>query len=303
MSKTANDQGTSKKSFIIYKDLHSQVDLLTIEQAGELFKAIFEYQLHYTFKSSDKLVSFAMAGIIEQFKRDDERYEKICKRNRANGLHGGRPKNPSEPKEPSGLSGNPNNPSEPDRDRDRDRESDRESESVIEENTHTPKSNIEAKELLRKQMQELVDMWMFLSKTYGLPKPKKVTDARRIKMKSRIEEGMAGSKSDIISAFGKSKLLQGKMDGWGPNFDWLMKNTDNWTKVVEGNYTDNNKKLAIKQQPQFDDRVIEPYVPPTPEEWELYEADNTTTLLERAWMKIHRAKAKAKAEAETRGES
>ena len=59
----------------------------------------------------------------QEIERDQEAYNLVVERNRANGANGGRPRrdsnpeNQSEPKKPSGLSGNPENPSEPDKTR------------------------------------------------------------------------------------------------------------------------------------------------------------------------------------------
>ena len=75
-------------------------------------------------KELDPEARVAFMFIKQDIERDQEAYNLVVERNRANGQLGGRPKktqeeteNPSEPKKPSGLLGNPENPSEPDKNR------------------------------------------------------------------------------------------------------------------------------------------------------------------------------------------
>ena len=107
----------ANSSFILFNDLRDPVLSLPDEEAGKLFKAIFEYQnggVHQELKGS---TGMAFSFIKQQLDRSAEHYEMICERNRVNGAKGGRPvsktSNKSKPKKPSGLSGNPKNPTEP----------------------------------------------------------------------------------------------------------------------------------------------------------------------------------------------
>ena len=87
------------------------------EQAGDFINLIYEYQATGTITTDDFAMKMALAPFINQFKRDEERYESICKRNRENALKGGRPKkptgNPGIPDEPKKPTGNPGIPDEP----------------------------------------------------------------------------------------------------------------------------------------------------------------------------------------------
>lgn len=81
-----------RKSFIIHIDSLDVLPDLTDEQAGQLFKAVHMYQ-----KTGEHGLTGIMAAIFvsfkNQFDRDIEKYQKICERNKNNGLGGGRPKN------------------------------------------------------------------------------------------------------------------------------------------------------------------------------------------------------------------
>lgn len=80
-----------RNSFILHTDSLDILSELTDEQAGALFKAISEYQ-----RSGESSLEGIMKALFipfkNQFDRDNEKYQKICERNKANGLGGGRPK-------------------------------------------------------------------------------------------------------------------------------------------------------------------------------------------------------------------
>jgi len=75
---------TDKKSFILYVDFKPQIDNLTDQQCASLFRCIFDYQHSGSYSSTDPIINFAMVGLISQFKRDNERYNKRCIKNSNN---------------------------------------------------------------------------------------------------------------------------------------------------------------------------------------------------------------------------
>lgn len=83
------------------------LDKMTNEQAGQFIKLIYEYQKTGKIEVSDFAMQMAITPFLNQFERDNEKYENIVERNRGNGFKGGRPKNPKEPKKPNGLITNP----------------------------------------------------------------------------------------------------------------------------------------------------------------------------------------------------
>ena len=113
----------NKKAFVLYTDLLYTIEKLPNDKAGELFKHILNYVNDKNPVADDLLIEVAFEGIKQQLKRDLEKYNKTCERNKINGLKGGRPKNPDKPKKPSGLSGNPSKPKKPDSDIDIDSDS------------------------------------------------------------------------------------------------------------------------------------------------------------------------------------
>ena len=132
-----------KKSFVLFNDLSVPVKSLSDEEAGKLFKAIFEYQNGGIQQELTGAAGMAFVFVKQQLDRNQEKYNAICKRNRINGMKGGRlekPKepsgligNPEEPKEPSGLIGNPEEPKKPDTDSDNDTDTDNDNDNEKEE--------------------------------------------------------------------------------------------------------------------------------------------------------------------------
>lgn len=90
-----------RKSFILHIDSLGILDELTDEQAGQLFKLIYDYHNPNKPKETQKtqVVNLAFYSFKSQFDRDLEKYNNICERNKINGKDGGRPRNKN-PKKP-----------------------------------------------------------------------------------------------------------------------------------------------------------------------------------------------------------
>lgn len=110
----------NKKSFIAYCNWLETFEALPDEKAGQLVKHLFRYVNDLNPETDDILINAVFVNIKQALKRDLEKYENICERNKNNGSKGGRPRNPRKPKKPSGLSGNPKKPQKPDNDNDND---------------------------------------------------------------------------------------------------------------------------------------------------------------------------------------
>ena len=100
-----------KTNFILYKDYQSHVDLLSDEQAGKLFKAIFKYVDNRQEVELDGMTTMAFSFIKASLERDLVKYKKRVVASQENGKLGGRPSKPNlnqdKPIKPSGLSSPP----------------------------------------------------------------------------------------------------------------------------------------------------------------------------------------------------
>ena len=113
-----------RKSFILYTDMVNVVRLLTPEQRGNLFLAIFDFADGKEPVFDDAILKIAFESIKLPLLRDNEKYENKSKANAENGKKGGRPRKDTDnqsdcnavdnnPKNPVGYSETQNNPEEP----------------------------------------------------------------------------------------------------------------------------------------------------------------------------------------------
>lgn len=122
-----------KRGFVLYADYIDQVELLPDEVAGRLLKNILRFVNDQNPVIDDFVDNLAFQPIKAALKRDLQKYEERCQRNRLNGEKGGRPpekigkievseeQNPLKPTETqSVILGSENNPQKPDNDNDND---------------------------------------------------------------------------------------------------------------------------------------------------------------------------------------
>ena len=119
-----------KNSFVIYHSYLDNLEDLTDEQFGKLFRALFHYEIKREEPNFAGGLKIAFNFIKRDLDANLEKYENICERNRLNGLKGGRPRNPSgfqkKPNNPSGFGNNPEKPKKADNDNEYDNENDNE---------------------------------------------------------------------------------------------------------------------------------------------------------------------------------
>lgn len=154
-----------KESFIIYKSFYEPIKDLSFEDKGQLFDAIFQYQIDGIEPTNTSRIYMPFMFFKNQFRLDNIKYEKIIERNKNNGSLGGRPK---KPKKPSGLKktqANPKNPSEPkkpDNDNDNDNVKEKDNEKYYRVIKHLKISFEENQKLLllgyyQKQIDDILD--------------------------------------------------------------------------------------------------------------------------------------------------
>lgn len=86
---------------------------------------------------------------------------------------------------------------------------------------------------------------MYHTNCPSFPRIIKMSDARKQKIRIRLEEMKFDLEllENIFKSMEKSKFLRGdNKNGWKATFDWVFDNEKNWVKIAEGNY--NDKVLA-----------------------------------------------------------
>ena len=79
----------NKKSFVIYCDIRDQLELLTDEQVGVLFRSVVKYASNEEeLSSNDGMVKLLFSVIKKQIDRDTEKYKTVCERRREAGSKG-----------------------------------------------------------------------------------------------------------------------------------------------------------------------------------------------------------------------
>lgn len=85
---------TKPKFFLVYLDTKIHIDLLTMEERGMLFSALYNYAADEELPNFDEAPALKMAFsfLSAQIDRDFETYKKKCETNRKNARKGGAPK-------------------------------------------------------------------------------------------------------------------------------------------------------------------------------------------------------------------
>ena len=81
-----------RDSFVLYTEYMAQIELLNMEQRGELLTAIMNHALGRSSPELDAVTSMAFSFIRSRMDRDGEKYEKTVEARKEAGKMGGRPK-------------------------------------------------------------------------------------------------------------------------------------------------------------------------------------------------------------------
>lgn len=81
---------SNKNSFVLYKDYEELFDRLSDEEAGQLIKAIFDYERSGELPELPRLLEFIMLPIKNTLDRDSDKYDKIVEKRRKAGAIGGK---------------------------------------------------------------------------------------------------------------------------------------------------------------------------------------------------------------------
>lgn len=83
---------SAKDSFILYTDYKQHIELLTDEEAGQLFRALFEFVEAGTVPPFTGQLKMCFSFISAQIRRDKEKYIDICNKRAEAGRIGGKQK-------------------------------------------------------------------------------------------------------------------------------------------------------------------------------------------------------------------
>lgn len=248
-----------KKGFILHEPLLVQIEILTDKELVRLIRSMVLYHNEgiEEIPEEDRLLYSLFYGWKKQYHKDKDDYEKICARNKANGMKGGAPKgNQNAKKQPKTTKNNQNNqnnqnnkkqPKQADIDIDKDIDIDIDTQdtnvsmslfksSCTEDSLHSDAVATQPKTFRDKIVA------FFNVKMEG----KSIKPIRSIKegtkraewLKARRREYGDDAIMEMIEKASMSKFLNGyNTRGFVASFDWMMR-PNNFPKVLEGNYDD-----------------------------------------------------------------
>jgi hypothetical protein len=87
----------------------------------------------------------------------------------------------------------------------------------------------------KEQVDDAVDRWNTFAGNNGLGTVRRMSSQRISKVRKRL--GTKGFDiQELLGIIPQCPFLMGDTGEWKIDFDWLFKNDDNWTKVIEGKY-------------------------------------------------------------------
>lgn len=96
--------------------------------------------------------------------------------------------------------------------------------------------------------QQIADIFNYVCK--DLPRVEKITNSRKSLINARIKDYSLEHIGDVFRLTSESDFLSGRKTDWKASFDWIM-NATNFTKILEGNYKNNENGKQQRQQPIF----------------------------------------------------
>ena len=114
------------------------------------------------------------------------------------------------------------------------------------------KSKVKESNNIKYPYQGICDLWNSIC--VSLPKIAKLTEARKQKIRSRLDEFGCQPEEWLTTAetlfrrVQASDFLTGRKTDWKASFDWVFDNGKNWVKVTEGNY--DNKACGLNRGAQ-----------------------------------------------------
>jgi hypothetical protein len=85
------------------------------------------------------------------------------------------------------------------------------------------------------QPEHVVEVWNAMAERTGLPRVRRLTDARRKQLKARIRENTLDEWTEAIAAIERSDFCRGEKTSWRADFDFLLQ-PKSFTKLIEGAY-------------------------------------------------------------------
>ena len=272
-----------RDGFIFYKSFRECIDGLSDDIQLKFYRALTDYALYGKEDVEDIFVKSLMMLIKPQIDANNKRYEG-GKKGAEHGKKGGRPpKEETNPKETQKISlinpkeipnkplDNPtetpkkslinpsitpnkplDNPTETPKEKEKEKEKDNVNVNV--DNSSTDVELMSPSKIVEDDVEEKFDVVavvkLWNAHTTSFSKVKALSNTRKEKTKLRIKEW--GSKERYLALLEAAEASDFCKEGGWFNFDWLIKNDNNWLKLEAGNYRNKNPSIAPRRESVFE---------------------------------------------------
>lgn len=240
-----------KQSMIFYASWKEAIKGLPDGVRLEVYEAAVDFAMTGNVPELSAMAAMVFPFIRQDIERDMENYDRLCNRNRANGMKGGRPR--KNPENPVGILETQQNPEKPTETQETQANPNEDISSDIslsskEKNSlqSSQRKSAEADPIAAGKeekadapdFRKLADFFNDELRRNGsiIPTIRSIDGQRRSGTMARIREHGKPAFAEAVKKAAASDFLNGKNDrGWVADFDWIIK-PNNFIKVLEGNY-------------------------------------------------------------------
>lgn len=247
------------KAFNIYFDTFEHIEMLTMEQRGELLTALYEYAISEKSTEFDNgMLRMAFSFMRAQISRDFEKYREKCETNRACVLKRyekedkstnvyERSQEDKETEKSTNVYERYQEEKEEDKEKEENKKEKKDKEK--EKNKKEKEDNSSLSGSLCSQIDYTSLMYSFNRICIYLNTVDEMTDSRKRAVDNATEILGDITFEELFTRVQNSDFLSGKNGKWyGCNFDWILK-PENLKKILSGAYDNPAPKPAPRQNP------------------------------------------------------
>ena len=212
------------KAFYSYMENEEKLNMLTDEQAGRLYKALYAYSRtgERPDMSDDPLLNYALADFLIDVDRDREKYEQTCKRRAEAGRKGGKANASNKEAKQANASFAKQKEAKGSKVSETEAETEAETDNIACAILNKPRSDFDNKANLVLQL--------FRTFCPSFVQPDKLTEYRKRLIYQAEQDGI-----DFEQLFKRAQSSKFLTNSKGIGIDWIL-TTKNTQKILEGNF-------------------------------------------------------------------
>lgn len=236
---------SKRVGFMVYSDWREVLNDFDDKLYRELMEAIFDLGFNNEETACSPLVTVAMKLIKPQILRDWEKYEERSKRNKMNGIHGGRPKVQENPENPVGYSETqkthsvisvfekPRKPTGAIINKKEEIKNEKEKEVLLESKDSL---SVDTDSEDKIDYSEIIEFYNNSVKGSNVTACVKLTDKRKSAIRARLKEHGKEKVFEAITKVAQSSFCNGHNErNWKADIDFVF-NANKMVRILEGKY-------------------------------------------------------------------